>query len=99
MSAHEFPSNIAEIRARLNEKRRQSVAKGESYPTKERARQQAEAQQDEAERQYWEELPLIDALRTTAFQLRGVLAYPPVNLDRLLALVDRQEQNMLGYEP
>jgi len=44
------------------------------------------------------ELPLIDALRTTAFQLRRVLANRPVNEDRLLALVDRQEQNMPNYE-
>jgi len=29
----------------------------------------------------------------------GVLASPPVNLDRLLALLERQEQNMLDYEP
>jgi len=61
----EFPSDIAEMRARLSEQRREWGAKGEPYPTEEWARQQAEAQQ------YWEELPLIDALRTTAFQLRG----------------------------
>jgi len=83
---------------RLTEQRREWGAKGEPYPTEEWARQQAEALQDEAERQYWEELPLKDALRTTAFQLRGVLANRPVNQDRILALVDRQEQNMLSYE-
>ncbi|XP_037731389.1 uncharacterized protein LOC119562305 [Drosophila subpulchrella] len=94
----EIPSDITEMRARLSEQRREWAAKGEPYPTEEWARQQAEALQDEAEQQYWEELPLIDALRTTAFQLRRVLSNHPVNEDRLLALVDRQEQNMLNYE-
>jgi len=74
MSAHEFPSDIAE--------RREWGAKGEPYPTEELARQQVEALQDEAV-QYWVELPLIDELRTTAFQLRGVLANRPVNQNRL----------------
>jgi len=94
----EIPSDITEMRARLSEQRREWAANGEPYPTEEWAREQAEALQEEAEQQYWEELPLIDALRTTAFQLRRVLSNRPVNEDRLLALVDRQEQNTLNYE-
>jgi len=39
----EFPSDIAEMRARLSEQRREWGAKGEPYPTEEWARQQAEA--------------------------------------------------------
>jgi len=102
----EISDDYTEMRARLSEQRRKWAAKGEPYPTEELARQQAEALQEEAEQQYWEELPLIDSLRTTAFQLRRVLSLEstiycrnrPVNEDRLLALVDRQEQNMLNYE-
>jgi len=86
------------MRGRLIEQRREWSAKREPHPTEEWARKQAEALQDEAEQQYWDKLHLIDALRTTAFQLRRVIANRPVNEDRLLALVDRQEQNMLNYE-
>jgi len=86
------------MRPRLVEQKCEWSAKGEPCPTEEWARQQAETLQNEVERQYWEELPLIDALRTTAFQLRGVLADASVSLDRFLALVERQEQNMLDYE-
>jgi len=48
------------MRARLSEQRPELGAKGEPYPTLEWARQLAEALQDEAEQQYWKELPLID---------------------------------------
>jgi len=95
MSAHDFPKDIRKVKARVG---RDWGAKGEPCPTEEWAPQQAKELQDEAEQQYWEEIPLIDALRTTAFQLWRALSDLPVNLDRHLALVERQEQNTVNYE-
>jgi len=86
MTASEFPEAIREMRARLSASRARPDSRMGTNG------------QNEAERQYREEVPLMDALRCTAFQHRRVLAGPPANLVRLQALIERQEQNILDYE-